>query len=150
MEQIEELISLSADCQQQIVHKCSVNRLTNYSWWHDRTGQIVTYWHGSHERSAFGCECFLGKSEPECDANNNPIGSDTYCNCDSLDTENVDVGLLTNMDQLPVTQLNYGDSEERVSWIEYDLGPLGKFFKFSPHFNSPGAKIFPFSYFENP
>ena len=122
MKQIEELMLLSANCQQQIVHNCSVNRLTNYSWWHDRTGQIVTYWHGSNERSAFGCECSLGESDSECDANNNPIGTKTYCNCDSLDNENVDVGLLTNMDQLPVTQLNYGDSQGRQSWIQYELG----------------------------
>ena len=137
---------MSAQCEQQIVHKCSVNQvnsiltqvfylkllifqfqLTNYSWWLDRKGQKVTYWHGSHERSAFGCECSLGKSQSECDANHNPIGTETYCNCDSLDSNNVDVGVLTNMDQLPVTQLNYGDSQERVSWIEYELGPLGNF-----------------------
>ena len=104
--------------------------MTNYSWWHDRTGQKITYWHGSHERSAFGCECSLGKSESECDANHNPIGTDTYCNCDSLDSENVDVGILTNMDQLPVTQLNYGDSQDRISWIEYNLGPLGEEFAY--------------------
>ena len=88
---------------------------------------MVTYWHGSHERSAFGCECSLGKSESECDANHNPIGTETYCNCDSLDSNNVDIGILTNMDQLPVTQLNYGDSQDRISWIQYDLGPLSKF-----------------------
>ena len=101
--------------------------MTSYSWWNDRTGQMVTYWHGSHERSAFGCECSLGKSESECDANHNPIGTETYCNCDSLDSNNVDIGILTNMDQLPVTQLNYGDSQDRISWIQYDLGPLSKF-----------------------
>ena len=28
------------------------------------------------------------------------------------------------MDQLPVTQLNYGDSQARYSWIHYKLGPL--------------------------
>ena len=104
--------------------------MTNYSWWHDRTGQIVTYWDGSHERSAFGCECSLGKSESECDANHSPIGTVTYCNSDSLDSDNVDVGILTNMDQLPVTQLNYGDSQDRISWIEYNLGPLGEELKF--------------------
>ena len=87
---------------------------------------MVTYWHGSHERSAFGCECSLDKNESECDANHNPIGTETYCNCDSLDSTNIDIGILTNMDQLPVTQLNYGDSQDRISWIEYELGPLGE------------------------
>ena len=37
---------------------------------------------------------------------------------------NVDEGILTNMDQLPITQLNYGGSEERFSWILYKVDYL--------------------------
>ena len=37
---------------------------------------------------------------------------------------NVDEGILTNMDQLPITQLNYGGSEERFSWILYKIDYL--------------------------
>ena len=49
---------------------------------------------------------------------------DWLCNCDDLGENNVDEGLLSNKDQLPVTQLNYGDSESRYSWIFYSLGSL--------------------------
>jgi len=37
---------------------------------------------------------------------------------------NVDEGILTNMDQLPVTQVNYGGSEDRFSWILYKIDYL--------------------------
>ena len=41
-----------------------------------------------------------------------------------MNSADVDSGLLTNKNQLPVSQLNYGDSAGRYSWIEYELGPL--------------------------
>ena len=36
----------------------------------------------------------------------------------------IDDGILSNLDQLPVTQLNYGESDNRFSWILYKLGYL--------------------------
>ena len=36
----------------------------------------------------------------------------------------VDSGVLSNKSQLPVTQLSYGGSENRFSWISYQLGYL--------------------------
>ena len=41
-----------------------------------------------------------------------------------MNSADIDSGLLTNKNQLPVSQLNYGDSAGRYSWIEYELGPL--------------------------
>ena len=41
-----------------------------------------------------------------------------------MNSDDVDSGLLTNKNELPVSQLNYGDSAGRYSWIEYELGPL--------------------------
>ena len=41
-----------------------------------------------------------------------------------MNSADVDSGLLTNKNELPVSQLNYGDSAGRYSWIEYELGPL--------------------------
>jgi len=41
-----------------------------------------------------------------------------------MNSYDVDSGLLTNKNELPVSQLNYGDSAGRYSWIEYELGPL--------------------------
>ena len=46
------------------------------------------------------------------------------CNCDDMNSADIDSGVLTNMKELPVSQLNYGDSAGRWSWIEYELGPL--------------------------
>ena len=37
---------------------------------------------------------------------------------------NIDQGILTNKDQLPVNRLNYGGGENRYSWITYQLGHL--------------------------
>ena len=36
----------------------------------------------------------------------------------------MDDGILSNSDQLPVTELRYGGSGERISWIIYQLGHL--------------------------
>ena len=44
------------------------------------------------------------------------------CNCDARDNVNVDYGVLTSRDQLPVMELAYGDSQYRYSWIHYTLG----------------------------
>ena len=41
-----------------------------------------------------------------------------------MNSIDIDSGSLTNKNQLPVSQLNYGDSAGRYSWIEYKLGPL--------------------------
>jgi len=46
------------------------------------------------------------------------------CNCDAGGPANIDEGRLTNKKQLPVTQLNYGGSEARFSWILYKLDYL--------------------------
>jgi len=37
---------------------------------------------------------------------------------------NIDEGILTSKEQLPVTQLNYGGSADRFSWILYRLDYL--------------------------
>ena len=39
-----------------------------------------------------------------------------------MDEYEIDEGILSNKDQLPVTVLNYGDSSSRYSWIIYELG----------------------------
>ena len=51
------------------------------------------------------------------------FNDDNVCNCDDREN-NVDVGILTSRDQLPVTQLAYGASNHRYSWIHYTLGDL--------------------------
>ena len=48
----------------------------------------------------------------------------TLCNCDASGDLKIDNGLLSAMDQLPVTQLNFGGGSNRFSWILYKLGFL--------------------------
>ena len=57
------------------------------------------------------------------------------CNCDARLDVNIDEGVLTSMNQLPVTQLNYGDSQARYSWINYELGQLRCYGKSRPYPN---------------
>ena len=57
------------------------------------------------------------------------------CNCDARLDVNIDEGVFTSMDQLPVTKLNYGDSQARYSWIYYTLGQLRCHGKSKPYPN---------------
>ena len=112
------MIDISAHCFQKITHNCTSNGLTTYSWWVDRFGNNVTYWHGAKSVTAKGCRCGdLGI----CDTGHGEEGS-TICNCDARDNVNIDRGTLRSRDQLPVMELAYGDSQYRYSWIHYTLG----------------------------
>ena len=140
MEQIEALITVSEFCEQEVVNNCTSNQLTGYSWWLDRNGNKYKYWHGDRnetaegfsqiieifflrfflaniEKSSKGCQCSLTNS---CDSKFN---DNNLCNCDDRET-NTDIGLLTSREQLPVTQLAYGASDHRYSFIHYTLGDL--------------------------
>ena len=64
-----------------------------------------------------GCRCSLTNS---CDS---VFNDNNVCNCDDREN-NVDVGILSSRDQLPVTQLAYGASNHRYSFIRYTLGDL--------------------------
>ena len=81
------------------------------------TYRIKSYPHRVNENLEIGCQCSLTNS---CDSRYN---DDNICNCDDRDT-NSDVGVLSSRDQLPVTQLAYGDSDHRYSFIHYELGDL--------------------------
>ena len=112
------LTDVSADCQQEVFHNCSSNVLTGYSWWTGRTGEDNFYWDGDFNSTYEGCACSLDGS---CDTSldNNGTVIENLCNCDARDEVNVDIGVLTSRDQLPVMMLAYGDSRERASWIQY-------------------------------
>ena len=116
--QLQALIDISDNCYQTILHNCTSNALTSYSWWVDRFGNNVTYWHGDKETEAEGCEC---SEDDSCDTGHGG-GADNLCNCDDRDNMNIDYGVLTSRDQLPVMELAYGDSQYRYSWIHYTLG----------------------------
>ena len=54
MEQIEAIISVSESCEQRIENNCTTNQLTGFSWWLDRNGNKLQYWHGDGDESTLG------------------------------------------------------------------------------------------------
>jgi len=116
VDQLEALVSISHRCEQRVFQNCTSNALTDFSWWVGRHGEQVNYWHGDKETTDQGCACY---DSDKCVSSH---GYPTKCNCDSLDEGNVDEGLLTSMEQLPVMELAYGDSARRYSFIYYELG----------------------------
>ena len=54
MEQIEALISVSEFCEQRVENNCTTNQLTGFSWWLDRNGNQLQYWHGDGDESTLG------------------------------------------------------------------------------------------------
>ena len=54
MEQIEALISVSESCEQRVENNCTTNQLTGFSWWLDRNGNKLQYWHGDGDESTLG------------------------------------------------------------------------------------------------
>ena len=146
MDQIEALMSISEFCEQKVENNCTSNQLTGYSWWLDRNGNKFQYWHGEGSNTTLGGgSCFLNtqqeintssfkhnelpKKPPkgcQCSLDNscdNRYNDNNLCNCDDRDVNN-DVGILSSRDQLPVTQMAYGDSDHRYSFIHYALGDL--------------------------
>ena len=95
-----------------------MNALTDFAYWTDRNGIDQEYWNGNKSTGEQGCAC---NETDSCDHYHN---KDNICNCDDRDTVNIDEGILTSKDQLPVMRLNYGDSMERYSWIQYTLGTI--------------------------
>jgi len=116
IEQMEALIDISDTCEQYIQNNCSNNALTDFAYWTDRNGIDQEYWNGDKSTGEQGCICY------ETDSCDDFHHKDNLCNCDDRDTVNIDEGILTSKDQLPVMRLNYGDSMERYSWIQYTLG----------------------------
>ena len=54
MDQIEALISVSEFCEQKVENNCTSNQLTGYSWWLDRNGNKLQYWHGTGDADTLG------------------------------------------------------------------------------------------------
>lgn len=117
MDQIEALISVSEFCEQKVENNCTSNQLTGYAWWLDINGNQRQYWHGDGDKNTTGCQCSFDNT---CDSRFN---DNNLCNCDDREV-NRDVGFLSSRDQLPVTQLAYGASDHRYSFIHYALGDL--------------------------
>ena len=93
-------MDISGDCFQDILHNCTNNHLTGYSWWVDRNGRNNTYWHGDGFFEQ-GCACSM---EPGLNCSDNH-GSDHLCNCDDSNDNDIDLGTLRGFEQLPVIGL---------------------------------------------
>jgi hypothetical protein len=117
--QIEALVEISTDCYQTIRHNCSVNALTDFSWWTGRDNRDHYYWHGDFDGNETGCAC---KFDNSCQRSKYSRSKCNECNCDSRSKDMIDEGVLTSLAQLPVQKLHYGDSKERFQWIQYTLG----------------------------
>ena len=50
-------MSISKNCSQSIDFTCNFNGISNYSWWNDRNGKKIEYWHGALNEKAKGCQC---------------------------------------------------------------------------------------------
>ncbi|XP_030829094.1 contactin-associated protein-like 2 isoform X2 [Strongylocentrotus purpuratus] len=122
MEQIEDLIQHSEQCEQFVRYECTNAKLLNspsgspYGWWVNRHDQKMVNWGGAPVGTG-RCACGIGMV---CAPDNSK-----YCNCDADSTnDGVDEGYLTEKDHLPVTQLRFGDTGDAGSSASYQLGKL--------------------------
>ena len=117
--QLAKLARVSARCEQFIKYECLGSVIwkdnISHAWWVSRDSAKMTYWGGAKPGSG-KCACGMTTS---CAKPKRP------CNCDANDENwREDSGLLTDKTHLPVTQLRFGDTEEKN---EEGYHTLGKF-----------------------
>ncbi|XP_014675066.1 PREDICTED: uncharacterized protein LOC106815147, partial [Priapulus caudatus] len=124
LEQVVSLISASKTCDQYIRYECKGSLFRSYifdppiiyAWWVGRDGSDQkTYWGGAAPNS------------DQCGCNNgNSCLMNERCNCDVNNSTfwAMDAGLLSNKDDLPVTQLRFGDTGGTEEQGYHKLGPL--------------------------
>ena len=66
-------ISISAHCEQSITNNCTYNGLSDFSWWTDRNGDQMKYWHGAHPYYVKGCYCSLEGDGCDADAHGDTV-----------------------------------------------------------------------------
>jgi hypothetical protein len=93
----------------------TVSAESDMAWWIDSNGDQQYYWTGSNSGSHI-CQCGLDDS-----CHNNKL----QCNCDaSLPNWFTDEGTLTDMQSLPVRQLNFGGLEFPSQQANFTLSSL--------------------------
>ena len=95
-----------------------MNTLTKYSSWTGRNGVVNTYWSGARNASDTGCQCSIDGTCVKV------LNADFVCNCDSMTSDVIDEGVLTDKNSLPVKSLQYGGALTKFSSVKYILGPL--------------------------
>ena len=125
--QLAKLAEVSARCEQFIKYECRNSQLFKkegnkvIGWWVSRDGNDMKYWGGASPGN--------GEQICACGMNNSCARTDTVCNCDKNDNVwREDSGLLTHKTHLPVTQLRFGDTENKNGEDEErGYHTLGKF-----------------------
>ena len=125
MKQLEAIILMSSHCEQYIRYDCKMAPLNSdnesNAWWMDRHETLHFYWSGEGD-----VESYLGY-EGVCYCYHQEIclREDVKCNCDAgEEVWTYDDGQLTDRHQLPVTKLNFGNTDNEGQDARFLLGPL--------------------------
>ena len=125
MKQLEAIILMSSHCEQYIRYDCKMAPLNSdnesNAWWMDRHEKLHFYWSGSGD-----VESYLSY-EGVCYCHHQQIclTEDVKCNCDAGEEAwTYDDGQLTDRNQLPVTKLNFGNTDTEGQDARFQLGPL--------------------------
>ncbi|XP_046648260.1 uncharacterized protein LOC124338218 isoform X1 [Daphnia pulicaria] len=115
--QMATLVELSDECHQSIKYDCYDAPLEKdgvvYSWWNDKDGNAQYFWAGS-DSSVHTCQCGI---------DGNCIDSIVKCNCDATVPLFLgDSGVITEKTLLPITKLNFGQTQLSSSSGSHTLG----------------------------
>merc|ERR1711953_699612 len=122
MDQIRALIAASETCEQSIRFDCFLAPLMVYGsdhmgFWRDYNGTERTFFHGN-----------LDPEQPhvcQCGVNQTCIESNLPCNCDAKVPDwQVDEGVITDKDLLPITEFAYGPLEYDLEEAKISIGSL--------------------------
>jgi len=122
MDQIRALIAASETCEQSIRFDCFLAPLMVYGsdhmgFWRDYNGTQRTFFHGN-----------LDNEQPhicQCGVNHTCIEPNLPCNCDAkLPDWQVDEGIITDKDLLPITEFAYGPLEYDLEEAKVSIGSL--------------------------
>ncbi|KAI8498215.1 hypothetical protein Bbelb_241590 [Branchiostoma belcheri] len=117
MEQVRAVVDRSSNCKQFIKYQCYGSLMWDTfgkpkAWWVTWDGRQADYWGGASPGSG---KCACGETG-SCSGR---------CNCDSNDfTWREDSGYLTDKNDLPVTQLRFGDTGSGHEQGYHTLGKL--------------------------
>ena len=120
LSQLASLTEISSQCEQFIKYECYHSRLflnqqEPFGWWVSRGSAKMAYWGGAS----------VGSGKCACGMNNSCAEPNRSCNCDKNDKVwREDSGLLTDMTQLPVKQLRFGDTGQESEEGYHTLGKL--------------------------
>ena len=117
LSQLIALTEASLHCEQFISYECFKAKLLRQGkgWWVSRDGVKMKYWGGAENKIGY-CACGVTQT---CEKES------FKCNCDANeDVWRKDSGLLTDKTSLPVSQLRFGDTEDKYEEGYHSLGKL--------------------------